>query len=199
MKFEMAENSLFAILLRSAWWISAGIGVLLVVIGLATLPPAWQIFGVAMGAPFLIIGGIALWRQLKQPSTRSVERTLEAVRAMPWNDFSQALAAAYRRDGYAVAPVGVDSVDFELAKTGRKFALSARRWKVARTGVEPLRELAQAARSREFDASMFVVAGDITGQARTFAANNRITLVEGPELARLMPEVAKPARAARAA
>jgi restriction system protein len=198
MKLQMAENSLFAILLRSAWWISAGIGVVLVVIGLATLPPTWQLFGVAMGAPFLVIGGIALWRQLKQPSTRSVERTVEAVRAMPWADFSEALASAYRRDGYVVEPVGVDSVDFELAKTGRKFAMSARRWKVARTGVEPLRELAHAARAREADASMFVVAGEVTAQARSFAASNRIVLIEGPELARLMPEVAKPARGVRA-
>jgi restriction system protein len=38
MKWEMAENSLFAILLRSAWWISAGIAALMIVAALALLP-----------------------------------------------------------------------------------------------------------------------------------------------------------------
>ena len=56
MKFRMHENSLFAILLRSPWWISIAIagGIAAVV---ALLVPAT--LAVAAALPFLVIGSIA--------------------------------------------------------------------------------------------------------------------------------------------
>ncbi|MDO8420135.1 MAG: restriction endonuclease, partial [Rubrivivax sp.] len=38
MKFQMAKNSLFATLLRSPWWISAVIALVLGLLGAALLP-----------------------------------------------------------------------------------------------------------------------------------------------------------------
>jgi restriction system protein len=45
MKFQMAKNSLFAILLRSPWWASAGLGVVLGLLGAALLPEAYRVAG----------------------------------------------------------------------------------------------------------------------------------------------------------
>ena len=67
--------------------------------------------------------------------------------------------------------------------------MSCKRWKVARTGIEPLRELdrgeERAGRARmhsHFD-------GDISDNARAFAMEKSIQLVGGPELARLLPDL----------
>jgi restriction system protein len=93
-----------------------------------------------MGAPFALIGCMAAWRQWKAPSNARIEKTSAAVKAMAWNDFARALQDAYRRDGYEVQPVSVAGADFEIRKEWRRGLVSAKRFKVARTGIEPLRD-----------------------------------------------------------
>jgi restriction system protein len=143
--------------------------------------------GVVMGLPFIGIGCMAAWRQLQAPSSARIERTLAAVRAMSWNDFASALEDAYRRDGYVVSRVDGAGADFELKKDWRTLLVSGKRWKVARTGVEPLRDLHAARVARDAHACLYVVTGDVTDNARQFADDHKITLVGGAELARLMP------------
>jgi restriction system protein len=77
-------------------------------------------------------------------------------------------------------------VDLELTRSGRLTLVSARRWKVARAGVEPLRELVAAQRAREAQDCTYVAAGEVTANATTFAAQNGIRLLQGAELAELL-------------
>jgi restriction system protein len=176
MKWEMNENSLFAILLRSAWWISFAIGLAIAAVGATAMPANWRVFGC-----------IAAWRQWRAPSSARVERTLSAVRAMSWSDFAGALEDAYRRDGYAVSRVDGAAADFELRKEWRTLLVSGKRWKVARTGIEPLRDLHAARVARDAHEGLYVATGEVTDNARKFAADHRIRVVDGAELARLMP------------
>jgi restriction system protein len=186
MKLPMAENSLFAILLRSSWWISiltaAG------VFGAARLfvPEGYAFFA---ALPFIVIGGVAGWRQLRLPSATRVAGTLEAVRAMSWGDFSRALADAFRNDGYTVSRFDGAAADFELAKAGRISLVGCKRWKAAHTGVDPLRDLLGAKLAREAHECLYVAAGEITDAARAFAGEKKIRLIHGAELAKLLPRV----------
>jgi restriction system protein len=191
MKWEMAENSLFAILLRSAWWISAGIAALLIGASLALLPEQYRIFGAMTAAPFLVIAAMAGWKQLRKPSSARIDKTREAVRAMAWIEFAHALEAGYRRDGYEVTRVSVPAADFEIRKDWRTALVCGKRWKVARTGVEPLRDLKAAKDLREAHDCVYITIGEITDNARQFALENRILMVGGAELARLLPGVGR--------
>lgn len=193
MKWEMHENSLFAILLRSAWWVSVAIGVLLAVVGATALPPTWRVVGSLTGLPFLVIGGIAAWRQLRAPSGRRVERTVDAVRALPWADFATALEEGFRRDGFAVTRAS-GAADLEIRKEWRTLLVAAKRWKVARTGIEPLRDLAAARDAQEAHECLYVTTGEVTEQAQRFAAAHRIRFVGGAELARLLPALGRARR-----
>ena len=187
MKWTMNENSLFAILLRSAWWVSFAIGIALSAAAVAFMPEAYRLFGIVTGMPFIVIGCIAAWRQLQAPSAARVDKTLAAVRAMTWGDFADALEDAYRRDGYEVSRVANRAADFEMKKEWRRFLVSGKRWKVAQTGVAPLRELHAAKEDREAHECFYIATGEITDHARRFAAENKIQLVGGDELARLLP------------
>lgn len=193
MKWEMHENSLFAILLRSAWWVSFAIGLVIAVVGATALPPTWRVVGALAGLPFLVIGCIAAWRQWQAPSGKRVERTLDAVRALAWSDFADALEEGFRRDGYAVSRVG-GAADFELKKEWRTLLVAAKRWKVARTGIEPLRELSTAREAQDAHECLYVATGDVTDQAQRFAAAHRIRFVGGAELARLLPALGRARR-----
>ena len=191
MKWEMAENSLFAILMRSSWWISAGIAAAMAGVALALLPEQFKIIGALSGAPFLVIAAMAGGKQLRKPSSARIDKTREAVRAMAWIDFASALEAGYRRDGYEVTRVSEPAADFEIRKDWRTALVSGKRWKVARTGVEPLRDLKAAKDLREAHDCVYITIGEISDNARKFALENKIMMVGGAELARLLPRVGR--------
>jgi restriction system protein len=184
MKLKMAENSLFAILLRSPWWIS-----FVIAAGVATAATFFMpgMYAVAVAFPFIAIGTFAGWRQLRAPSGARIAAAIEALRGMSWDEFSSAIEAAFRRDGYAVNRLTGTAADFELTKAGRVTLVGCKRWKTARAGIEPLRELHAAGQARDAHQCMLVAAGDITANARAFAAEKRIRLLEGAELASLLP------------
>ena len=186
MKLRMAENSLFAVLLRSPWYVSLGIGLALGGAGWAVFPEAYKVAGAGAGLPFVVIAGIALWRQLQLPSAKRVESTVQAVSAMSWPDFADAIEAAFRRDGHDVTRVEAGPVDFEIVKGGRRAVVGARRWKVARTGVEPLRALHAAGEAREAAECIHIAVGEVTPSAREFAAKHRTRLMGGAELAQFL-------------
>jgi len=183
MKFEMNKNSLFAVLLRSPWWISFVIAAGVVAAARFVLPEIYAFF---VALPFLAIGSYAAWQQLRAPSTAKVAKTLAALRAMGWEDFASAVSEAFRRDGYTVSRLDGREADFELVKAGRVSLVGCKRWKVMRTGIEPLRELHLARRKREAHECIYIAAGEITDNALKFSAQNNVRLLHGAELAKLL-------------
>ena len=182
MKLKMAENSLFAILMRSPWWISLAIAGAVIVVAIAALPPAYRYYGAFGGLPFVVVACVAAYRQLRLPSAAKVERTLDAVRAMSWNEFAAGVEAGLRADGYDVVRVERGEVDFEATKSHRRTLVGCKRFKVARTGIRPLADLHAACVAREADDAIYVAAGEFTDQARAFALAHRIRLVQPADL-----------------
>ena len=181
---KMHDNSLFAILLRSPWWISFLVAV---ATGVASrfmlakfdMPELYAIF---VALPFLVVSCVAGWRQLREPSAERVALDLEKLRALSWEDFAAKLEAAYRRVGYEVKRLS-GAADLEVEKSGRALLVAGKRWKAQRTGIEPLRELDALRQQREAAGAVYVAAGEITDTARAYAAKSGIALLEGAALA----------------
>jgi restriction system protein len=188
MKFQMARNSLFAILLRSPWWLSVVVAAGIFLAARLAVPEIYAFFA---ALPFMVIGVYAGARQLRVPSAARVADTLEALRTLSWDDFSGVIEDAFRRDGYTVSRLRGAEADFELTKARRISLLGCKRWKVARTGIEPLRELHAAMRARDAHECIYVAAGEITDNARAFAAEKNIRLLHGAELAQLLPRAGR--------
>ena len=182
MKLRMHENSLFAVLLRSPWWVS--LLAALAVFGLVRLVLA-PVYAAFAALPLLVVALVAGWRQLRAPSAERIAESVDRLRSMNWDEFSALIEEGFRREGYAVERLGGAQADFALTKAGRTSLVACKRWKAARTGVEPLRELQAAGEAREAGESLYVLTGELSEQARRFAAQHRIRLVEGAELARL--------------
>jgi restriction system protein len=182
MKWEMHQNSLFAVLLRSPWWVS-----LLVAIALAAalrifLPLEFALFG---GLPFLVIAGVAGWRQFRRPGAKRIAATLGRARALSADAFREELEAGYRRQGYA-AKRGEGAADLVITQRGIVTLVGCRRWKAARTGIEPLREFEAATSEQGAHKRLYVAVGEVSDTARAFAAKKGIGLVQEEELARLL-------------
>ncbi|HYD60832.1 MAG TPA: restriction endonuclease [Noviherbaspirillum sp.] len=185
MKLKMAENSLFAILLRKPWWISILIAAVLSLLMGMVFPRGYAVYGMSAGIPFFVIGIIAAVRQWQAPGAELVARTRESVAAMAWRDFADALEAAWRREGYEVKRVA-GGADFEIVKDGRKTVASAKRWKAANAGVEPLRELVAAAESCGAHECVYITLGQLSDNATRFAGEKTIRVLRDDGLADLL-------------
>ena len=182
MKFQLHENSLFAVLMRSSWWISALLAVGLFGATKLFLPTEFAVFA---ASPFFVIALYVAWKQLRAPSAGRVAAALERLTALSREELTAALEAGWQKQGYEVSRSKAAQVDLELQRGGRLSLVGCRRWKAASTGVEPLRELHAAGRAREAQELIYVAAGEITPQARAFAEANGIRMVQGAELAAL--------------
>jgi restriction system protein len=189
-KLKMAENSVFAILLRSSWWISVVVGAIIVVLCLALLPKDIRFVGAAGSLPFLVIGAMAAKRQWNQPSAAATEALLAQASAMSSRDLQAWLSRAWQAEGYAVTTLQQGAADLQLARNGQTTLVQSKRSKAGVHGIEPLRALHEAA-SQAGAASVYVLLqGELSDNARVFARDQKIVLLQNLELATLLKKAA---------
>jgi len=192
LKLKMAENSLFAILLRKPWWISLAIATAVAALARVLLPEKYAVAGMLGCLPFVVIAGMAAWRQRGLPSAAQSAQWLQRLQTMNARELSAAVEAAYRHQGYEVQPIKSPAADLALQKYGQTTLLGLRRWKAASTGVEPLRELQAAMKKHEADAGILLAAGEVGDKARSFAKDADIQLVDADQLVKMLHAAGAP-------
>jgi restriction system protein len=185
-KLKMAPNSLFAILLRSRWWVSFLIAAATALVARLVAPEGYQALALFPAIPFVVIGLVAAWKQLQRPSPARVQAMLGTVGAMAWPAFAEALEHAFRAEGHEVARLPGPAADFRLTRAGRVMLVSARRWKAARIGAEPLRALQSAMAGEEAGSGLYVSLGEPSDGANAFAREHGIQILRGEDLALLL-------------
>lgn len=187
MKLKMAENSLFAVLLRSPWWASLSVALVLSLLSGAFMPEGYKLVGVLATAPFVIISALAAQRQWREPSAEQVEQRLAEAQALPGPAFIQRLREGLAREGLepgeAQPPPGVD---LRLERLGAVTLVSARKWKAARTGIETLRALQSAREAIDAEYAICIALAEPTDAAKDFAREHRIRIVGRTELAKML-------------
>ncbi|KQR57927.1 restriction endonuclease [Acidovorax sp. Leaf160] len=183
----MAPNSLFAILLRSPWWISFAAAAAIALLCGALLPAHLAPFAAVGVLPLVVVGSMAAWRQWRAPSAAQVEAVRASAAAMPWRDFSAALERAWQAEGHTVSRLNGQPADLRLERGGQTLLVMARRWKAATHGAEPLRELQAAVQAQQASAGVYVaLQGQVSENARDFARDNGLVLMESDALAVLL-------------
>ena len=188
MKFKMAKNSLFAILLRSPWWISFCIVAVFTLASIAVLPKEYVGFGVMGGLPFLVIGLMAARKQWRAPSSARVAEALAQAGDMSWRDFSGQIERIYGQQAYAVTRLNSSAADFQLDKGGHTTLVSCKRWKAANHGVEVLRDLVAAKNAKGAQHCRHLSLVPVSDTAQRFAAAQGVTLLTEEALGRFLLE-----------
>lgn len=191
----MSDNSLFASLLRQPAWVSFAVAGGVILAGFYLVPEKYAFIAWSFALPFLVTGVMVIWKRKDIPSDARIERTVEAVSAMSWREFSALLEQAYQREGYVVTRVD-GAADLQLAKGNRISLVSCKRWKAVSQGLEPLRELYAARKAQEAREAIYICVGKLTDNARSFAEERRIVLVEAEGLTALLRLPKKPAKPA---
>jgi restriction system protein len=190
MNFKMRENSVFAILLRSPWWISALVAIVFIAAAGAFMPTQYVPFGMMSAIPFVVIAGMVLWRNRNAPDPKRVEAALAQAASQPWRAFAAALEKSFTAQGYTVTQLsggpGSSGADLRLERRERIVLVSAKRYKAATHGTEPLRELAAAVGKNAAQTGVYISLGEVTDQAASFAKEQGIELVSGQRLGALL-------------
>ena len=176
MKFKMAENSLFAILMRNPWWISLLIVVVFSLLCVAILPKNLVLFGIMGTFPFFVTGIVAFKRQWGKPSAAVVEAELTRLYTLSWRDFSAELEAKFVKQGFEVTRLNAGAADFKLEKNGHVTLVSAKRYKAATHGIEALQALVAQQEAQGADKVMYVCLSPVTAQAAKFAKEKGVVL-----------------------
>ncbi|MEX0638427.1 MAG: restriction endonuclease [Burkholderiales bacterium] len=179
---KLPQNSLFAMLLRARWWVSALVALGVFALARLILPEGFALFA---ALPLIVIAVVVAWKEVRQPRGARLDAALEKLRALSWEEFAGRLEAAYRREGFEVTRVA-GAADFELRKAADLTLVAAKRWKASVSGVEPLQELAAAGEKRGASACVYVCATELSDRAKDFATQKQIKRLEGTGLVQLL-------------
>jgi restriction system protein len=190
MKFRMAPNSLFAVLLRSPWWVSFLIAGLIALVSRALLPLDYWIAGALSGLTFVVVGCMALWRQWRAPRAADVRAMAAQLTQWNWTRFSAQLEAAWRSEGWTVERAR-GKADFCLARSGSVTLVAAQRWKAALHGEDAVQQLVDAMAAHDASqpehaacAGLYLAVGEVSPAAARLAARGSVTVRQGDDLAR---------------
>lgn len=182
MGFTMAKGSLFAILLRSPWWYSALLALLCVCVSILLVGSKFLIFGVAAAIPFIAIAVYSAYRTFQRPGKKRIIEVVAEARAMPARDLASRIAGNYEKINFDITPLKGDAAELELERGRHKFLLNCKRFKAAKTGIEPLKQLVARGEKQEATGYLYVTLGEITDNARKFARDNDIDLIQAEAL-----------------
>ncbi|MGN1057003.1 MAG: restriction endonuclease [Comamonas sp.] len=194
MKFKMAQNSLFAILLRSRWWVSFLAGAAWALLAAALVPQPYKMVAILGSLPFWALGFIAFVRQYDQPTPAQQQALLEDAASKNWGEFAQHLERAWVVEGYEVQRSKDAAFDFVLRREGKTTLVSAKRWKAAHHGIEPLRALLSAKEQQTVDVCAYVAIAPLQDTAQRYADEHNMAVLSGLTLATLLqkPLMAQP-------
>jgi restriction system protein len=203
------NDDILSVLVELPWWVSvlvSGFAYLF----LSTIFPAIAsdrvaLAGVAQGAPELALL-FALVLLLPAPisylNSRRKRRLLDSqtdiasIRSLGWRQFEELLGEAYRRRGYIVTEnpgAGADGgVDIRLHKNGRTHLMQCKQWKSQKVGVSVVREMYGILSEERADSTIIVTSGGFTQEARDFARDLPVELIDGYQLSEMIGAVVVP-------
>lgn len=188
MKWQMSENSLFALLLRAPWYVSLGLALASIGLSFALLPGQYVVFGLAASLPFIGIASIVLWKLAQKPRASVVEAVDGRTRKMNAKEFGAELTRLFHQAGHTVEPGKKPPVDLIVTKGWRVSLVNYKKWKAAHLGIEQLRSLYELKDEHEASNVKVVTLGQVSAQAGKYAEQHNIEIVGAERLAEMMSE-----------
>jgi restriction system protein len=203
------DDNLLDLLSQCPWWVSVVFSGV-VYTALRFILPAVQfenglLRGFAQAAPTIALpisvvllfpAGISLFDSARKRKLLNKQTDLNSIRLLSWKEFEELVGEAYRRKGYSVVEnhgVGSDGgIDLRLKKAGNLFLVQCKHWKTQKVDVRVVREMYGLMTAERASGVIIITSGLFTQDARIFAENKPIDLVEGYQLADLIRSAQRP-------
>jgi len=118
------------------------------------------------------------------------KRSIDDLRAMPWQDFELLVAAVYRNQGYDVIETGLGGadggIDLLMFDGPHKIIVQCKRWGSTSIGAPIVREMFGLMAHHDAQEVKIVCVGKFTKDAISFAEGKPIDLVSGSDFMDLL-------------
>lgn len=161
--------------------------------------PVWKVFQQIFSTPplpllcggvFVAAGMISALKALMRGTLFSSRKSLASVKALSWRDFEMYIGEAYRRQGYEVEETGGGGSDGGIdliLRRGREVVLvQCKQWRNEQVGVRVAREMYGLLQAESATKVIIATSGDFTPDARAFAADKPIELLNGRSLEQMV-------------
>jgi len=202
------DESILNLVVECPWWVSvlvSGIAFVFLRFILPSIDFQSMVInsfakGLSSAAPFvalvlLLPAPISALRSWKKRRRLDSQKDLDSIRALGWSEFEELVGEAYRRKGYKVIEntgLGSDEgIDLVLKKNSGLILVQCKHWQSTKVGVNIVREVYGVMMAKKADNAILITSGFFTQEAKNFAADKPIDLVDGTQLLPLIGQVQK--------
>ena len=202
------DESILNLLIQLPWWVSVVVSgaaylflkLIFPSIDFGSMTANSFAKGISSAAPIiafvlLIPAPIAALNSWRKRRLLDSQKGIDSIRALGWREFEELVGEAYRRQGYAVVDnttAGPDEgIDLVLKKDGGLVLVQCKQWKSTKVGVNIARELLGVMSAKHATSGILITSGVFTQEAKNFAADKPIDLVDGTQLLELVGNLQK--------
>ena len=124
---------------------------------------------------------------------QELKEEIQTIQDLPWQQFKDLVAEAYRRSGYIIMENNSfssdPSVDLVMRKGANLYLVQCRYWQNRKLTIREVKNLISLMVAKQASGSFLLTTGIFTNEARHYAACRPITLVDGIELVDLLGKV----------
>lgn len=141
----------------------------------------------------LIPAAISAFNSWRKRKLLDSQNSIQSIHNLSWREFEELVGEAFRRQGYTVienSHAGADGgIDIRLRKDGQLHIVQCKNWKSSKVGVQVVREMFGVMVSEHASKVSIIISGDFTKEARDFAKNKPVDLIDGDRLSSMISEV----------
>lgn len=193
------DETILDILAVCPWWVSVAVSAFTYCVlqffipsitfsspVLAGIPKLGPMFAPWVALLLLLPAPVALFNSIRKKTLLDKQKDIESIRSLSWKQFEELVGEAFRRQGYTVLEnegAGPDGgVDLWLRKGGNRYLVQCKQWKTLKVGVKVVREMYGLVAAHKAAGSIIITSGLFTQEAKAFARDKPLDLVEGQQL-----------------
>lgn len=136
------------------------------------------------------VSGFDSWKRGELRESVALDTTGSVLRHLSWTGFELVVADSFRRRGYEVRAPHADSQPreraLELIGNGGRFLVDCTDWRSWKAGAAPVRGLHERIKEAGAAGGFAITSGQFTPEAKHFAADKDIELIDGRRLKELV-------------
>ena len=132
----------------------------------------------------------SLLKYSRKKKLHELRDEIKSIQEVPWEEFKKMVAESYKRSGYMIlenGPFATDpAVDLVMRKSANLYLVQCRYWQNRKLGIRELKKLQALLQEKHAMGAFILTTGIFSKEARLYALNKPITLVDGIELVELL-------------
>ena len=125
-------------------------------------------FGILVAVVLLFPAAVSYIDRTRKKRLLDRQQNIESIRDLPWRQFEELVAEAFRRDGFTVienAYAGADGgVDIRLGRGGESYLVQCKSWRKQSVGVATVREMFGVLEAESARGVFIVCSGTFTAE-----------------------------------